>query len=106
MSPIHSAKQEEPGSKSQQRMRRYLWLSRTAFALGIGGFLAILLGILCFPSAVTNPEVMGSFFVTARASGWFLVDSRNLFAIGGFLAACGSGLWLAVRTAFNLPLNR
>src|SRR5882672_972498 len=103
MSPTHSAKPEESGLKPQQRLRRYLWLSRTAFALGIGAFLAVLLGVLCFPSAVTNPKATGSFFVAAQASGWFLADSRNLFVIGGFLGLCSFGLWLAVRTASRLP---
>jgi phosphate/sulfate permease len=74
-----------------------------ALALGVGASIALLLGVLCFPGAVTNPEATGSFFVVARASDWFLADSRNLFVIGGLLALCSIGLWLTVRTAFRLP---
>jgi len=78
-------------------LRRYVWLSRTAFALGIGSFLAVMLGTLCLPNGAVNPEATGSFFVVASGSGWFLADSRNLFAIGGLLALCSIALWIAVR---------
>jgi hypothetical protein len=100
MSPGRTANKPEPNP--QQRLRRYLWLSRTAYAFAIGAFLAAMLGVLCLPKgAVVNPEATGSFFVAAGASGWFWADSRNLFAIGGSLAVIAIGLWAAVRAAFR-----
>ena len=94
-----------PGS-NQQRLRRYLWLSRTAFALGMGSLLAVMLGTLCLPNGAVNPEATGSFFVAASGSGWFLTESRNLFVIGGFLALCSIALWVAVRAFRYLSTAR
>lgn len=102
MSSARTVNEQEQGSGPQRRLRRYLWLSRTAFASGVGGFLAIALGVLCLPGGAVNPKATGSFFVAAGASGWFWADSRNLFVIGGILALCSISLWAVVRMAFRL----
>jgi hypothetical protein len=56
-----------------------------------------MLGTLCLPNGAVSPKATGSFFVVASGSGWFLTDSRNLFAIAGVLALCSIALWITVR---------
>ena len=69
--------------------------------LAIGGIIAILLGVLCFPNRAINPKAIGSLFVVEASFGAYIETSRLLFAIGGCLMACSFALKYAIRKLFR-----
>jgi hypothetical protein len=110
--PIHSCQdapiKANPGGAldnyqrgSQKRLQSYIWLGRIAFALAIGGLIAIALGTLCLPMGLANPKALGSSFVVFAAAGSYFDVAPLMFEIGGLLVLSSAVLKLAIRLTFR-----
>ena len=91
----------DPRQRAAGRLWWYVWLSRIALSLAIGGVIAIGLGAACLPWPFVNPKAITSLFAVLGASGALLQFPRPLFEIGGLLVLCSVALKFAIRTIFR-----
>ena len=99
--PVAEKINASTSDKSESRLQSYVWFRRSAFALAIGGIVAILLGILCLPKGLVNPKSFSSSFSVFGAAGSFVDVARLLFVTGGGLVLASVVLWVSIRVTFR-----